>query len=135
MGNTGFSTGPHLHFGVYNLSESNADSFNYFNNTVAPFDFLSSRGVSFQAQSCDDVSSNINKTVGSGGVAWPMNGDIIITQCYGHTPWSWMYGAINFHQGVDMYATGDISVHAVDEGEAYFYRGSSSFGNNVRIFS
>ena len=59
--------------------------------------------------------------------------DPIISQCYGKTPSSWRYSN-GLHAGVDMWQSGDIAIRAVDNGVAYFYRGSSSLGNNVRIF-
>jgi peptidoglycan hydrolase CwlO-like protein len=133
MGSTGFSTGPHLHFGVYSLSENESDSFNYFERSVNPIEVLSSKSIGFEARACDDTPSSTTKTVGGGGLEWPMK-DPRVTQCYGHTPWSWMYGAVNFHHGLDFYNFEDLSVRSVEEGEAYFYRGSSSFGNNVRVF-
>lgn len=131
MGNTGFSTGPHLHFGVYTLSESQADNFNYY-ASENPFDYLASRNVSFLSYSCDGVNSNQNKIVGSGSWLWPMD-NFYLTQCYGHTPYSWMYSD-NFHHGIDISTSGNLAVRAVKEGVAYFYRSSGSMGNNVRIF-
>jgi peptidoglycan hydrolase CwlO-like protein len=131
MGSTGFSTGPHLHFGVYSLSESNADSFSYY-NSLDPFSYLQSQSVTFDSYSCDDVSTNVQKSVGSGSWMWPMENPRI-TQCYGHTPYSWMYST-NFHDGVDMVGMVNKFVYAVEAGEAYFYKGQGSFGNNVRVF-
>jgi peptidoglycan hydrolase CwlO-like protein len=133
MGNTGFSFGAHLHFGFYTLSETNSGNFNYYENTNNPFDYLSSRNVDFDATSCDDVTTNQSRTVGGGNFQWPMSNPRI-SQCYGHTPWSWRYVPTNFHHGVDMYDNNDLAVRAVDDGVAYFYRGSTSFGNNVRVF-
>lgn len=131
MGSTGFSTGPHLHFGVYSLSESDAGSFNYY-NSLDPFSYLQSQSVTFDSYSCDDVSNDVQKSVGSGSWMWPMENPRI-TQCYGHTPFSWMYKT-NFHDGVDMVGMVNKFVYAAEEGEAYFYKGQGSFGNNVRIF-
>lgn len=132
MGDTGFSFGPHLHFGVYNLQESEADQFDYFSGVQDPFAYLESRTVVFDSTACDDIGSLQNKTVGSGSWPWPMSNPRI-TQCFGHTPWSWRYAG-DFHHGVDMADNDDIMVKAAEEGEAYFYRGQTSFGNNVRIF-
>lgn len=133
MGNTGFSTGPHLHFGVYNLSVQDASNFDYFSNVENPLDYLNNNNVSFNGNSCDDVSTSLNKSVGSGSWSWPMNSPTI-SQCFGHTPYSFVYRG-NFHHGLDMYNNADILIRAVEEGEAYFYRGQQgSFGNNVRIF-
>jgi len=132
MGNTGFSFGPHLHFGIYNLSEDNASQFDYFSNVQDPFSYLTNRNLTFEKNSCDDIFSTQTKSVGGGSHSWPMSNPRI-TQCFGHTPYSWRYQG-NFHHGIDMADSNDILVRAVEEGEAYFYRGQTSFGNNVRIF-
>jgi len=132
MGSTGYSTGPHLHFGVYSLSESEASNFNYY-SSLNPFSYLKSQSVTFDKYSCDDVSDVvIEKSVGNGSWDWPMQNPII-TQCYGHTPYSWMYKT-NFHDGVDMVSRTNRFIYAIEEGEAYFYEAQGSFGNNVRIF-
>ncbi|KKR88604.1 MAG: hypothetical protein UU37_C0001G0023 [Candidatus Gottesmanbacteria bacterium GW2011_GWA2_41_12] len=132
MGNTGFSTGPHLHFGAYNLSEGSRNQFNFDSNYENPFNYLSSQNTAFDASSCDDVGSRLSKNVGGGGWQWPMNNPNI-SQCYGHTPWSWRY-RIGIHNGVDMWNDNDIVVRAVDAGTAYTYRGGQSSGNGVFIF-
>ena len=131
MGSTGFSTGPHLHFGVYNLRESDVNSFDYF-SSLNPFSYLESKSVTFSKDSCDDIPTLCEKNAGGGSWDWPMENPRI-TQCYGHTPYSWMYKT-NFHDGIDMVGMTNKLVHAIEEGEAYFYRGQTSFGNNVRIF-
>jgi len=132
MGNTGFSFGAHLHFGVYDLRETDASKFDYFSGVQDPFSYLESKTILFDATSCDDVSSPQTKAIGTGSWSWPMNNPRI-TQCFGHTPWSFRYSG-NFHHGIDMADTSDILIRAVEEGEAYFYSGQTSFGNNIRIF-
>lgn len=132
MGNTGFSTGAHLHFGVYNLNESDLSKFNFDSGHLNPFDFLSSRSVRLDATSCDDVGSETTKSMGGGSWQWPMENPTI-SQCYGHTPWSWRYGS-GIHNAVDMWDNNNIVVKAADEGNAYSYRGGQSAGNGVFIF-
>lgn len=107
MGNSGYSFGDHLHFGLYNLSEENIGAWTYSN---------------------DIDSSEYVKTY-----MWPMNGPIDITQGRGKTPYSYMYSD-RFHHGVDMVSK-NKSVMAVNDGTAYFYRNAgSSLGNHVKIF-
>lgn len=132
MGNTGFSTGAHLHLAVYNLKEDEFGSFNFNGSTENPFSYLSSKNVRFEGTSCDDVGSDQNKDVGGGGWSWPMSSPTI-SQCYGHTPWSWRY-SIGVHNGVDMWDNNDVVVRAIEDGNAYFYRGGQANGNGVFIF-
>ncbi len=130
MGSTGFSTGPHLHFGVYNLSEDQLANWNYSSGSTNPLDYLQSRSIRVDSGACHDKSGIT--TIGNGGWEWPMSGPNV-SQCYGKTPYSFVYYS-GIHDGLDLYDRGDIQVRAVDDGNAYFYRGSSSLGNNVRIF-
>jgi murein DD-endopeptidase MepM/ murein hydrolase activator NlpD len=132
MGNTGFSRGAHLHFGVYNLREDEAGQFDYYSRAENPFAYLAARGVLFDAAACDDTPVAVTKTVGSGGWNWPM-GNPRLTQCFGHTPWSRWYKG-DFHHGIDLVDKEDTLVRAAEAGEAYYYRGEGSLGNNVRIF-
>ena len=125
MGNTGYSFGAHLHFAVYRDPYGDSDYEN-------PLNYLKSAGVAFDASSCDDVGSDQTKTVGSGSYDWPMASPHI-SQCFGHTPWSWRYRD-NFHNGIDMYNKDDYTIKAVADGKAYFYRGSASEGNGVFIY-
>lgn len=130
MGSTGFSTGPHLHFGVYELKEEEASSFVYGERTSDPFGYLSGRSIVIDSGACNDQSGNTN--VGSGGWDWPM-ANPHISQCYGKTPYSFVY-LNGRHDGLDMYDSNEIAVRSVSDGVAYFYRGSGSLGNNVRVF-
>jgi hypothetical protein len=134
MGNTGFSTGAHLHFSVYNLRESELFKFNFNAGYENPFNSLSSRSLTFEASSCDDVSpsSRTTKSIGSGSWSWPM-ANPRISQCFGHTPYSWRYG-IGIHNGVDLFDDADPLIRAPEEGNAYTYRGGQSAGNGVFLF-
>ena len=141
MGSTGFSTGPHLHFGYYDITENDSkDMFKdimwYFTRSLNPVSILERRNLFFYNQSCDDVNQNTYKDVGDGNLPWPMSNPYI-TQCFGHTPHSGVYNSpVNgkFHDGLDMADSNDKIIRVVDDGVAYFYRGTSSFGNNARIF-
>lgn len=84
------------------------------------------------AMSCDDVSSNTIKFIGSGSWDWPLSNPTI-SQCYGHTPWSWRYQS-GIHNGIDMYDDENPLVKAVESGNAYTYRGGQAAGNGVFIF-
>lgn len=120
MGNTGYSFGDHLHFGLYNLNENNINSWVYANDI--------------------DATDYLNQH------RWPMNGLNSIaavctstprinclTQLRGHTPYSYLY-ADKFHHGLDMVAT-DKRIFSIEDGIAYTFRNTkSSLGNHVKIF-
>ena len=138
-GNTGFSKGAHLHFGYYNLSEKDHSNYStgdiswYGDKSLNPESVLSRRNIFFYKDACDDTrNSSVTKDFGNGSASWPMN-EVRVTQCYGHTPYFYYYRD-NFHHGLDLSGSNDTIVRAVDDGVAYFYRGSTSFGNNVRLF-
>ncbi len=107
MGSTGFSTGPHLHFGLYDLNESDLSKWTY-QRDIDPSSYLQAN-------------------------RWPMGGTIRITQERGVTSFSRNYSD-NFHHGIDMVS--DIkTIVSVNDGVAYFYRNTnSSLGNHAKVF-
>jgi murein DD-endopeptidase MepM/ murein hydrolase activator NlpD len=131
MGNTGFSFGAHLHFGYYNLTEEEHNGLFaggigwYSTRHTDPRSVLQSRTMDTKDPTCPIP-------IGNGSFPWPLS-DPYITQCYGNTPFSSVYIG-NFHRGLDMATGGNVAITAVEDGVAYFYRGATSFGNNVRIF-
>lgn len=120
MGNTGYSFGDHLHFGLYNLTENNLDSWVYANDIDAS-DYLNSHRWPMSA-----LNSNTSLCTSVPRIN-------CITQYRGHTPYSYLY-ADHFHHGIDMVAS-DIRVFAIEDGVAYTFRNTkSSLGNHVKIF-
>lgn len=110
MGNTGYSFGSHLHFGLYNLKESEVGSFVYENDI--------------------DAQSYLSQ------YQWPMSG-YEITQGRGQTQYSYLY-ADRFHHGIDMVSSNKV-IYAINDGVAYFYQDAfpnqrKGSGNHVKLF-
>lgn len=131
IGSTGFSTGPHLHFGVYNISS--LEQYNYYANYENPANVLESRSVNW-ISGCSGDPSGYSQT-GSGSFQWPVSpGSLKITQGYGQTCYSWMYRG-NPHPAYDIVNNSDIVVRAVESGQAYFCRNCTGDGaNGVFLF-
>jgi len=136
MGNSGFSTGAHLHFGAYRYSVddfSQSDGWNwYYRNAVNPLDKLQNKSILWATGCSYDPSGQISS--GGGSWVWPMT-EIRVTQNYGNnTCYNWMYGG-QTHPALDLVGIGDISVRSVEDGEAYFCRNClGDGGNGVFIF-
>lgn len=131
MGNTGYSSGAHLHFGIYNLKS--LAEYNYYSGYENPAGSLQSQSVDWDT-GCGGDPKGMTST-GNGSFSWPMSTDNLhITQGFGVTCWSWMYKG-NPHPAFDMYNKSDIFVRAVEEGEAYFCKNCTGDGaNGVFIF-
>jgi peptidoglycan hydrolase CwlO-like protein len=136
MGNSGYSSGAHLHFGVYRYSISEFEESNdwdwYYSNYVDPLDKLESSSVLW-GTGCSHDPSGYNNS-GNGNWLWPMAGNRV-TQNYGsNTCYNYFYGG-KAHPALDLVALGSISVRAVESGDAYFCRNClGDGGNGVFVF-
>ncbi|RJR26962.1 hypothetical protein C4561_04265 [candidate division WWE3 bacterium] len=132
QGNTGFSSGDHLHFGVYEYSSfEDIDGWNwYYSNYVDPAKKLKSKTVYWDT-GCESAD---NKTVGKGDWSWPLSSPTI-SQGFGHTCWSNIYYGGKVHPAYDMYGSYGSPVYAVDDGDAFFCKNCLGDGaNGVFIF-
>ena len=127
MGNTGYSFGPHLHFGVYSISS--LEQYSYYSNYENPGSVLESKSVGWETGCGGDPTGQTN--TGSGSFAWPMSTeDLRITQNFGHTCYSDVYYKGNPHPAFDMYNNSDITIRAVESGQAYICRNCTGDGAN-----
>lgn len=132
QGNTGYSTGAHLHFGVYNYSSiEDLKSDWYYNNYENPLGVLSAKDV-FWNTGCETAG---NKKIGSGSWQWPMKSIKYVSQGFGTTCHSnWLYGG-KPHPALDIVGSSGASIYAVEEGTAYFCRNClGDGGNGVFVF-
>ena len=136
MGNSGFSTGAHLHFSVYKYTVKefqNTGSWGwYYSSYINPLEKLKPTEINWATGCGNDPKGRV--TSGTGDWEWPMS-DVRMTQNYGsNTCYNFMYGG-RPHPALDMVGMGDISVKAVADGEAYFCRNClKDGGNGVFIF-
>jgi peptidoglycan hydrolase CwlO-like protein len=136
MGNSGFSTGAHLHFSIYKYSEEDfAEKSSwgwYYSNYVDPLKYLKPKEIVWGTGCYRDPKGT--KESGSGDWSWPMSSPRI-TQNYGtQTCYNWMYGG-KVHPALDMVGIGNISIKAVQDGKAYFCRNClGDGGNGVFVF-
>lgn len=127
MGNTGYSTGAHLHFGVYNASS--LSQYSYYGGWENPLNYLEPRTVNWISGCSGDPSGMT--TSGSGSWGWPMATDgLYLSQASGVTCYSGPYYNGNPHPAIDMHRRGDTAVRAVEAGQAYFCRNCTGDGGN-----
>ncbi|MBI5123222.1 hypothetical protein HZA75_05175 [Candidatus Roizmanbacteria bacterium] len=132
QGNTGYSFGDHLHYGIYNYSSITQISTGnwYYANWVDPSEMLSSKTVRWDT-GCESSSS---RTVGNGNFEWPIDPSAI-SQGSGITCYSNTYYRGNPHPAWDMWGPIGTSIRASEEGKAYFCRNClGDGGNGVFIF-
>lgn len=132
QGNTGYSFGDHLHFGVYRYGDFDAiTGWNwYYSNTVDPAKKLKSKDVYWN----DGCSSAGTKSTGKGDWGWPMNNPTV-SQGYGTTCYSNSYYGGKIHPAFDMYGPIGSPIYAAEKGKAYFCRNCLGDGaNGVFIF-
>jgi peptidoglycan hydrolase CwlO-like protein len=136
MGNTGYSTGAHLHFGVYNIKS--LSEYNYYSNYEDPAGVLKSENIKWwEYPDCNESKASVaEKATGGGSWDWPMStSGLYISQGYGNTCFSGrLYGG-KPHPALDMYNNSSIFVKAPEEGQAYFCRNCTGDGaNGVFLF-
>lgn len=131
QGNTGYSFGDHLHFGVYRYSSINQLTGDwYYNNWVDPSVILTSRTVLWDT-GCDTRGE---RTIGSGSSQWPLDNPTI-SQGSGYTCYSQSLYRGKPHPAWDMWGPTNSAIYAVDEGTAYICRNClGDGGNGVFIF-
>ena len=132
QGNTGYSFGDHLHYGIYNYSSISQISTGdwYHNNWADPSEILSSKTVKWDT-GCESSSF---RTIGNGNFEWPMDPSAI-SQGSGITCYSNTYYRGNPHPAWDMWGPIGTSIRASEEGKAYFCRNClGDGGNGVFIF-
>ncbi len=105
VGNSGYpgcSTGAHLHYEIHRGG-----------SWVNAEEYLAGREVA-------DGQNGGRRTVGSGSWDWPLEGDIVVTQHYGKTPYSWRYSySGGIHTGVDMVSNTSTVIRSPRDGTLY----------------
>jgi peptidoglycan hydrolase CwlO-like protein len=132
QGNSGYSFGSHLHFGVYKYkSFEEIDGWNwYYSNYVDPAKVLEGKTLYWDT----GCSAAGNKKVGDGDWRWPMSSPTV-TQGFGYTCWSPRFYGGKVHPALDMASAHGTPVYAVADGDAYFCRNClNDGGNGVFIF-
>jgi len=132
QGDTGYSFGDHLHFGVYRHSslKSIVGWDWYYSNYVDPKKVLEGKNVYWNT-GCE--SSGYRRT-GDGDWDWPMKSPTI-SQGYGYTCYSNSLYNGKAHPAYDMWGPIGSVIYAVEDGDAYFCRNClGDGGNGVFIF-
>lgn len=132
QGNTGYSFGDHLHFGVYKYDNiDDIAGWDWYNsNSVDPEDVLEEKKVYWNT----GCSNPGYKNFGDGDWEWPMSSPVV-SQDYGHTCYSDTYYGGKDHPAIDMYGNVGAPIKAVEDGKAYFCRNClGDGGNGVFIF-
>ncbi len=132
QGNTGYSFGDHLHFGVYKYeSFEDIEGWNwYYSNYVDPKKMLKEKDVYWNT-GCEGAST---KEIGDGEWTWPLSSPTI-SQGFGNTCYSSTYYGGKPHPAFDMYGPNGSYVYAAEKGDAYFCRNClGDGGNGVFIF-
>lgn len=105
VGNTGYpgcSSGAHLHYEIRSGG-----------TWVNAEQYLSPRSVI-------DQQVGLVASIGSGSWEWPLEGDIIVTQHFGKTPYSWRYAySGGIHTGVDMVSNTSSIIRAPRDGTLF----------------
>ncbi len=132
MGNSGYSSGAHLHFGVYNITS--LSQYSYYANYENPANVLSATSVDWETGCGGDPVGKT--TTGNGTFSWPLATDNLhISQGYGKTCYTGVLYGGKPHPAFDMYNNTNIAIHATEEGEAYVCRNcTGDGGNGVFIF-
>lgn len=119
VGNSGYpgcSTGAHLHFEVRKGG-----------SWVNAEEYLSSREV-------NDQQVGTKRSVGSGSWDWPLEGDVVVTQHYGRTPYSWRYAySGGIHTGVDLISKTSSVIRAPRDGTLYSSSQSCGGSSVIKI--